>query len=228
MHFLIADDHVLFSDSLEILLKRSFFDDAKVSMVENVDGACRYLAANRDVDLLLLDFRMPGMKGIEGLRRIASENPNLKIALMSGLAEDKDIKEALDTGAMAYLPKTLSKTALVSSIKLVLQGYKFAPLAPYNSDKAYYPSYKADEIDPAHSPLSDQAVQIQEKVELLSRREKDVLHELLHGASNQDIADQYDLQVSTVKIHVRNICQKMEVKNRTQAALMAQSIDFKL
>jgi DNA-binding NarL/FixJ family response regulator len=226
MHILIADDHVLFAETLEILFRRSFGQDILINSVENAHDAFSYVREYPDIDLLLLDFRMPGMNGLDGLKKIVEKAPDLKIALMSGLAEDEDIEKALELGALAYLPKTLSKSSLLSSIKLVLQGHKFAPLSPNNSDKKYFPSYKSDDIQPEASPLSERYEDIQQKIENLSRRERDVLHELLRGASNQDIADQYDLQVSTVKIHVRNICQKMDVKNRTQAALMAQSINF--
>lgn len=228
MFFIIADDHTLFADTLIILLQRSFGEDTQVQHAEDIQGVFDIMKDAPAPDLVFLDYRMPGMGDLQGLKELRQAYPTVKFALMSGHAEDDDIEQALNIGVKAYFPKTMSKTALISSIKLVLQGYKFAPLAHGEVDIKYYPSHNDDAEHAADndSPLSDKKMEIQGKIELLSKRERDILGCLLRGYSNQQIAERFDLQVSTVKIHVRNVCQKLDVKNRTQAALMAQSVDF--
>lgn len=187
------------------------------------------------MDLVLLDLRMEGMHGLEGLARIQKAHPDLRVAILSGLAETEDIRQALDMGAAGFFPKTLSAKVLLKAIHLVLEGERYIPLdhAMHDIMPAYYhdPEYggaggrnaTGRKLGPdAKSRAAD------DLPDILTRREREVLAHLMKGASNKEIARTLEIQVVTVKLHVRGLCKKLEVKNRTQAALKAQELGLGL
>lgn len=224
MKLLIADDHTLFRDALVQYIERAS-PGSLIVLAKDFDEARESLAAHGDLDLVVLDFRMPGMKGFEGLKHVRKNYPHTPVAIMSGVAEQEDIRKALDMGARGYFPKTMSGKALVGAIQEVLAGGTFVPHDP--DKKGYMPAYYNDagnatvplagENRPAAAPQgkADKAL-----IELgLTPRERQIVAFLTIGAANKDIAQALNLQVVTVKLHVRSICRKLGVKNRTQAAL---------
>lgn len=217
MKLLLADDHTLFRDALVQYIERAE-PTAKVILAKDFYQAEEALAQGHQIDLVLLDLRMPGMNGLEGLRIIREKFPQTRVALMSGVAEKNDVQAALALGAMGYFPKTLSGRSLIKAIQLVLAGEKFIPIE--HASNQLMPSYYGDRA--AHErPQS--APQMPANVNL-TPREKEVLHHLLKGSSNKEIATQLSLQEVTVKLHVRGICRKLDAKNRTQAALKAREM----
>lgn len=117
--------------------------------------------------------------------------PALRIALMSGVAESKDIDAALEMGAVGYFPKTLSGRALLQAIEKVVSGEKFVP---EDDDGGYMPSFYGDDGG------------MNAQVSAFTPRESEVLAYLVDGASNKEIARALDVQVVTVKLHVRGVC----------------------
>ncbi|MBB6254885.1 DNA-binding NarL/FixJ family response regulator [Nitrospirillum iridis] len=160
-----------------------------------MDEAVVALRQDKAIDLLILDLRMPGMNGLDGLQRVRTEFPALKVALMSGLARPDEIRGAFTRGAVGFLPKTLSATELLSAIQTMLQGERFIPTDLNTADTADGASF--------------------------TRREREVLDYLLQGRSNKEIARSLELEEVTVKLHVRGICRKLGAKNRTQAVMRA-------
>lgn len=161
----------------------------------SVDEAVKVIHENSPIDLLILDLRMPGMNGLEGLDRLRLSFPSLKIALMSGLARPDEVRTAFARGVIGFLPKTLSGSDVVAAIHTMLRGERFLP------------------DDPAGAANSDTAS--------FTRREREVLDHLLQGRSNKEIARFLELEEVTVKLHVRGICRKLGAKNRTQAVMRA-------
>ncbi|MCB1531604.1 MAG: response regulator transcription factor [Alphaproteobacteria bacterium] len=208
MKLLLADDHTLFRDALMLYIERAE-PQSTVTLAEDLHQALKRLAEDSRQDLVLLDLRMPGMKGMDGLRQVKEKYPHIPIALMSGVAEKRDVEEALEIGAVGYFPKTLSGKALLQAIQKVVAGEKFVPMD--EAEKTVMPSYYADKNT---TNLDAQ----------LTPREAEVLSFLARGASNKEIATELDLQVVTVKLHVRGICKKLDAKNRTQAALKAREL----
>ena len=222
MKLLIADDHTLFRDALVQYIKRAY-SDAEIIVTENFTKAYERIQESSDFDLVVLDLRMPGMKGIESFEQVREEFPSVKVALMSGVAEPEDVKAAMAAGACAYFPKTMSGKALVSAIDNVLRGEQFMPIEPGTGKTM--PSYYSDEkrTNVSYGGLAEIQEGIDEDVKL-TPREKEVLSYLAKGATNKDIANALGLQIVTIKLHVRGICQKLQVSNRTQAALKATTM----
>lgn len=220
MKLLIADDHTLFRDSLVQYIERAE-ERADVTVTKDFYDAYECLKQDDTFDLVLLDLRMPGMEGLDGFKKIREEFPEIKSALMSGVAEPDDVRTAMDFGASGYFPKTLSGKALVKSIQQVLAGERFVPI----ENNTIMPSYYTDKkrINFTSSDVMDHEGETQ-SADVgfnLTPREKEVVSYLAEGASNKDIAAALGLQVVTVKLHVRGVCRKLQVDNRTQAALKA-------
>ncbi len=223
MKLLIADDHALFKDALVQYIERAN-PTSSVVLTEDLHGALDYLKKDDSFDLVILDLRMPGMNGMKGFQDIRDAYPHIKVALMSGVANDSDIRQALDFGAVGYFPKTMSGRALLGAIQAVVEGDVYIP---EGTDSDFMPSYYSDMVHCAasnasgSSSLSDN-VSIEELK--LTPREAEVLTYLADGASNKEIAIALDLQIVTVKLHVRGVCKKLDANNRTQAALKARDL----
>ena len=216
MKLLIADDHTLFRDALVQYIERSN-PTSSVVLARDFHEALDLLKQDPDQDLVVLDLRMTGMNGMQGFQILKEHFPAMRVALMSGVAEEEDVRQALEIGAVGYFPKTMSGRALLAAIEQVVAGDQYIPKG---KNSTYMPSYYAD-----HAAI------ISKKGEMsggakpeFTPRESEVLSYLLDGASNKEIARALDLQVVTVKLHVRGICRKLEAKNRTQAALKAREM----
>lgn len=235
MKLLLADDHALFRDTLKQYITRAE-PDATVITTDDFYQAEEYMQSEGHPDLVILDLRMPGMDGLNGLRKMRKDYPQVPLALISGIAEAEDVAEALNLGAAGYFPKTLSGKSLLKAIQSVLAGQIYIPMDHQNTATfmpAYYddPPSKAEPATAttqthtiATSPTSQvQHVETSENTELissLSPREREVFTYLSQGLSNKDIAKNLDLKVVTIKLHVSSICKKLKVQNRTQAAII--------
>lgn len=199
MRMLIADDHDLLRDAL-----RSYFEretpETTVQGVGTVGEALKVLDDGKPFDMLLLDLRMPGMNGLNGLVRLRERYPSLKIALMSGEAKNEDVRLALAHGAVGFLPKTLAGAALLKAVHQMMAGEVFMP----------------DNLAENAIATDDNAIN-----GAFTRREREVLDFLLKGQSNKEIARALELEEVTVKLHIRGLCRKLGAKNRTQAAMRA-------
>jgi DNA-binding NarL/FixJ family response regulator len=225
MRLLIADDHALFRDAMSQYVERSN-PDSVVDCVANLDEVFKKLDTMKDgyPDLVLLDLNMPGMHGMNGFAQFREKHPKLPVALLSGVAEADDVQRAMDLGAIGYFPKTLSGRALLKAIELVLAGEKFIPVD--SKTNGLMPSFVNDSTAnriPVSLPLKTSSSAMPYNMPTskvrLTPRENDVLICLCRGQSNKDIARNLGLQDVTIKLHVRSICRKLEVTNRTQAVL---------
>lgn len=222
MKLLLADDHTLFRDALIQYIERTD-SGADVTVAKDFYEAMDAMEKRPDQDLILLDLRMPGMNGMEGFRNMRERYPDVPVGLISGVAEEEDVNAAMNLGAVGYFPKTLSGKALLQAIQLVLAGERFVPLD--HETNAIMPAYHDDgEQKNGFSNGAQSAYRAKAENINLTPRETEVLSYLAQGASNKEIARALDLQVVTVKLHVRGVCRKLGAKNRTQAALTAREL----
>ena len=199
MRILIADDHNLLRDTLVLFLENE--DGMETSAVGTLMEAIEHIEANEPYDLILLDYNMPGMNGLEGLHAVIALGGGQRVALISGEATKQIAEDALEAGAAGFVPKSLPAKSLVSAVKFMAMGEKYAPIDFMTA---------ADE-SPANF-LADK----------LTEREQQVLKGLTEGKSNKEIARDLDIQEATVKLHMKTLYRKVGAANRTQAALIAR------
>jgi len=198
---LLADDHELVRDTLAAFLEKA--DDIEVVTVADLDEACAALRDHDDFDLVLLDYAMPGMNGLNGLRRAIGLSRGKPVAVMSGTAPKSVAQEVLDVGAIGFLPKTMGAKTLVNAVRFMAAGEVFVPV-----------KFMTDGPVDAVNPLAKE----------LSPRELDVLGGLCRGLANKEIARELGLQEVTIKLHVKTLTRKLNAKNRTHAAMIAKEI----
>jgi DNA-binding NarL/FixJ family response regulator len=199
VRILLADDHDLVLDGFKAVIERHA-PDAEVATARGFEEAFALVLANGCYDLTLLDLNMPGMQGLEGLKRMVAHCPNAAVAIITGMVTKSVASSALAAGAKGFVPKTLSGDKLISALQRMAAGEVYAP------------------VDLMRSSGATDGLAIV-GAEVLTPRELEVAAMLVKGASNKEIARALDLQEVTVKLHVRNLCRKLETKNRTQIAV---------
>jgi two-component system nitrate/nitrite response regulator NarL len=199
MRILLADDHDLVLETLSAFLTMQ--SDFEVETCGSLDAACEKIANDIAYDLVLLDFSMPGMNGLEGLKQALLASHGRPVAVMSGTANKAIAQDAIDSGAIGFLPKTMAAQSLVNAIRFMAMGETYVPLDFLNAEE-----------EVVETPLS----------KLLSERETQVLKGLCRGLSNKEIARELDLQEVTIKLHVKTLCRKLDAKNRTHAAMIGK------
>jgi two-component system, NarL family, nitrate/nitrite response regulator NarL len=207
MKVLIADDHALLRDGLKPFVSK--VEDA-VSILESCDYPSTHeIMATAKPDLVLLDLRMPGMDGTDGVLRLRRAFPEARIVIVTGWVTRSDVIEAMRLGVVGYLPKSLNGTAMLHALRLILCGVPYFPSEVLVADAA--PALAAESSQPnERSPLS-----------ALTRREYEILTQLVGGASNKEIAKVLGLTEITIKSHLRNVFRKIGATNRTQAVALA-------
>jgi len=197
---LVADDHELLRDTLELYFQQS--DGVDADFVGDYPSALEKMQGETEYDLVLLDYSMRGMNGLEGLKAALSVAGSNRVALMSGIAPRDVAAEALNLGAAGFVPKTLSAKSLLSAVRFMAEGERYAPIDFLMGE---------DQTSLAN-PLAEK---------LLSR-EVQVLRRLRAGMSNKEIARELGVTEPTVKLYLKSLFRKINVNNRTQAALFAQ------
>jgi DNA-binding NarL/FixJ family response regulator len=202
---LICDDQAVVRDGLELLLKLE--SDLDVVGLASDGAEAVELAEKHVPDLVLMDLKMPIMNGIEATRRIRSRFPETKVLVLTTYDDDEWVFDAVRAGASGYLLKDTPREEIVKAIRGTLAGKSF--------------------VDPdVAGKLLGQISSAQTQPETLltgklTEREVDVLRLLARGFSNPDIATELCLSEGTVRNHVSAILAKLEVSDRTQAAVIA-------
>ena len=207
MRILLVDDHALFRSGVAGLLRQQ----AGFEVVGEAGDGAEALEKAREImpDVILMDVFMPGMGGLEATRRIKAVLPYVKIVMLTISEEDKDVFEAVKSGAHGYLLKKIEPEAFIRTLRGVFRGE--APISRATAAKIL-----AEFARQALRGPGDASPQGR-----LSPREQEVLELLTKGASNKEIASSLGISNNTVKNHLKNILEKLHLENRVQAAAYA-------
>ena len=207
LRILLVDDHNLFRKGLASLLS-SRSDMEVVGEAENGQDA---IAITRAVvpDLILMDIHMPGGDGLEAVKAIKNEMPHIKIVMLTVSDTDDDLFAAIKNGANGYLLKNLDPSQFFALLEGLRRGE--APVSGVVADKILHEFRKMDLA--AEHPVED--------YEALTFREIETLELLVKGDTNKEIAEMLHVSENTVKLHLRNIMEKLHLQNRIQLAVYA-------
>ncbi|WMC11300.1 response regulator transcription factor [Oceanimonas pelagia] len=201
---IIADDHPLFRNALHQAVQLAV-QGARLQEVDSIDNLLQLLASTDEVDLLLLDLKMPGASGFSGLTRLRALYPALPVVVVSASEEAAVVQQAMRLGAVGFIPKSAPMATLVSALNTVLEGDGWFP----------------EGISPDDAPEDDMA----ERLASLTPQQFKVLTMLSEGKLNKQIAYELEVSEATIKAHVTAIFRKLGVKNRTQAVIALSQLE---
>jgi len=204
IRLLVVDDESLFRQALVRLLRDEPGFEV-VGQAENGPEGCR-LAGTLEADVVLMDLRMPGGDGIEAVRQLKRTRPGFAVLILTSFESDAYIQEALATGADGYLLKGSSPEALTASIRSVFAGSR--PLSSAVWDRLV-------------RLVTNFGPESRTNYDGLTAREVQVIRLLANGLANKQIARQLNVSEKTVRNHICNIYEKLQINDRTQAVLYA-------
>jgi DNA-binding NarL/FixJ family response regulator len=210
MRIILADDHVMIREGLRPFIER-LAPAVTVLEAGSLAEAEAHLAAAEPVDLIILDLKMPGMNGLQGLATVKQKHPKIRCVILSAVTDREHVMEAMRLGADGFIPKSLSGAAMVSALHLVLSGERFIPsMLVEAGGKPQGEGHDAADL-----------------IGRLTPRERDILRLLREGLPNKVIASRLDVSEVTVKSHLGNVFRKLNVSNRLQAMrLMVENEPF--
>lgn len=213
MRVLIADDHALFRDGL-----RSLLEARGVHVVAEARNGAEALdlARMHNPDIVLMDLQMPGTDGLTATRLLATALPAVKVVVVTASEEDADLFEAIKSGAQGYLHKNLEADRLFAMLEGVLAG---EPALTPGLARKVLQALANPAPAAGGAPATPAAV---DAPDALTPRELAVLELLVGGVtSNRDLADRLSVSENTVKYHLRQILQKLHLRNRAQVVAYA-------
>jgi DNA-binding NarL/FixJ family response regulator len=203
----IADDHPLFRGALREAIAGSF-DKADIAEAGCFDEVSKLIDRHGEVDLVLLDLAMPGVRGFSGLLYLRAQYPSVPVVVVSGNQDPAVIRRCMEFGASGFVPKTLPIETIREAIGRVLDG------------AVWYPP----DVDLALAADSETR-QLVSRLASLTPQQVRVLMMLSEGLLNKQIAYALGVSEATVKAHVSAILQKLGVDSRTQAVIIASKIE---
>ncbi len=211
IRLLLVDDQSLICEGLKAMLTLEP-DLQVVGTADNGQAAIEQVTALQP-DVVLMDVRMPVMDGREATRMIAAQFPDIKVLVLSTFDDDQYIAQSMRAGAKGYLLKDMPSQELAQAVRLVHQGY--TQMGPGLMEKLMTNVSDSEAVPPAPG---------QELLKQLTPRERDVLHLISQGSPNREIAEQLYISEGTVKTHVTHLLNRLNLRNRSQLAIYANSV----
>lgn len=210
MKILVVDDHALVREGLHQVLK-GLDENVEVLHAGNCMQAFALAKIHADLDLLLLDYHLPDMNGLEALSIFGDRHPELPVLLLSGSTSPQIVRQVLHAGAAGFVTKSSLSDELLHAIRKVLSGGIFFP-----NELSSEPASGNSGWNPLTGPKTP-----------LTQRQELVLRCLLDGKSNREIGDFLHVSEETIKTHVTAILRYFEVQNRTQAVVAAARAGYR-
>ncbi|EJW09636.1 Transcriptional regulator, LuxR family [Rhodovulum sp. PH10] len=204
----IADDHPLFRGALREAVS-GVFERVEIAEAGSFDQISTLLDRGGDVDLILLDLAMPGVRGFSGLLYLRAQYPSVPVVVVSATDDPTVIRRCMDFGAAGYITKTLGVDVMRQAIVAVLQGALWTP----------------PDVD-LSAPADPETSATLARFATLTPQQVRVLMMLSEGLLNKQIAYELSVSEATVKAHVSAILQKLGVESRTQAVIAASKIEL--
>lgn len=198
----IADDHPLFRSAVRAAVERAAAQ-ALIEETSSLGGALELLRAG-PADLLLLDLKLADVEGFAGLARVRAEHPAVPVAVVSASEEPSTVRRALTLGAAGFIPKSATLAEMIAAVQAVLAGEDWAP-----------ETAEPEEADSVESRLAS-----------LTPSQFRILEGLREGRLNKQIAFDLGVSEATIKAHLTAVFRKLGVQNRTQAVILARSLDL--
>jgi DNA-binding NarL/FixJ family response regulator len=205
---IIADDHPLFRGALREAV-RGLFDETEIAEAGSFGEISKLLDISHDVELVLLDLAMPGVRGFSGLMYMRAQYPGVPVVVVSANDDPAVIRRCMDFGASGFIPKTLGIEQMREAVKRVLGGGVWTP----------------PDVDLAGGADAETAA-LMARLGTLTPQQVRVLMMLSEGMLNKQIAYELTVSEATVKAHVSAILQKLGVDSRTQAVIAAAKIEL--
>jgi len=204
---LLVDDQILFREGLAQLLS----SQEDMDIVGEAGNGLEAVEKARELrpDLIVMDIRMPGMNGLEATRIIKTDLPDTRIVMLTVSDSDEDLFQAIKHGAIGYLLKNLKARRLFDQLRSAYRGE--AALSPYLAMRVLEEFARERRREEATTSYRGR----------LTDREKGVLQLVVNGLTNKEIGNQVGIAESTVKRHIHNILEKLQMENRVQAAAYA-------
>ena len=214
MNILLTDDHALFREGVALLLQ-PLIGDGQTWQASSCDEALALLEQQGAADLALMDLAMPGTPGLQGIALLRERWPQMPVVALSS-ADDRDtVLQALDAGAMGFVPKSSSSPVLMAALRLILARGIYLPPAAFLGTAA-------DDAPQRAAPTGTSVPMAPDPADLgLSPRQADVLRLLLHGKPAKLIERELGLSASTIKAHTSAVLRALNVTTRTQAVVAA-------
>jgi two-component system, NarL family, nitrate/nitrite response regulator NarL len=204
LRVLLIDDHQLFRSGVKALLARQADIEVVGEAADGLDGVQQAMQLRPDI--ILLDLHMPGVGGREAVRTLSEDLPATRVLMLTVSEDADDLLDTLHAGAAGYLLKNIDTEYFVDAIRRAAAG-----------DSVVSPEMTGKLV----AGLKRKTVALLPEKDRLSAREREVLAALARGASNKELAREFELAESTVKIHVQNILRKLKLSSRVQAAVYA-------
>jgi len=213
---LVVDDHALIRQALRPLVEQ-LGDGEPVEWIEaaGYTEALERIAAHPDLDLVLLDLRMPDVSGFAALADIEERHPDVPVVVMTGEEDPALVREAFEQGALGFIPKSSTPAVILAALRLVLSGGTYVP-PQIMAAAAETPRTAPPPPDPA---IADRLG--------ITPRQSDVLALLLAGKSNKLISRELNLAEGTVKNHVAAVLRALDVDTRVQAVIAAARLGLR-
>ncbi len=226
MKILVVDDHALLREALRGALRELHGD---VAIFEASDGceAMQLARQHADLELILLDLKLPDRDGFEMLAELRARDPSVSIVVISALQDRDNVMKALDLGAVGFIPKSASRKVILGALQLVLSGGIYIPPQALSRPDKAPPAPQPSAPAGAHAGRSSQCAASPAELGL-TERQVDVLALMMRGKSNKAIGRVLNLAESTVKNHVRAILKALKVTKRTEAMFAVGELQWEL